>query len=238
MGIVQEVSEYLADEDLVDVDRRQIIWDQHVDRTRPECRTEGIDCGVCTISETVMGLRRTTRAPASIRVMSSRLVTRRVSRSVSISISAWSSSVSASESGVGGCSRVDDATFMVASGVRRSCDTAPTRACRRRSTSSSTSDRSARSRSCTRSSARAAWLAKVRSRALSASDAGMPRMASKPTGRPEAVSTTVRISSGRPGPVPRLTGTPDSGSSPRSSSGDSASPAEAAISRRSACRDE
>ena len=57
----------------------------------------------CANSETEMGLRRTTRAPASIRVMSSRLVTRRVSRSVSMSMRPWSSSVSASESGVGGC---------------------------------------------------------------------------------------------------------------------------------------
>ena len=45
-----------------------------------------------------------------------------------------------------------------------------------------------------------------------------------PTGRPEADRATVRIPSGAPGAVPRLTGTPDRGSSWRSSSGDSASP--------------
>ena len=51
--------------------------------------------------------------------------------------------------------RVDADALMVASGVRRSWDTAPTRARCRRSTSSSSSVRSACSRSCARSRASA-----------------------------------------------------------------------------------
>ena len=51
---------------------------------------------------------------------------------------------------------VEAATFIVANGVRRSCDTAPMSACRSRSTSSSNSERIACSRSCARSSANAA----------------------------------------------------------------------------------
>ena len=55
-----------------------------------------------------------------------------------------------------GCRSVDEATFMVASGVRRSWETAPTSAWRSRSTSSSSSDRRACSRSWARSRASAA----------------------------------------------------------------------------------
>ena len=119
---------------------------------------------------------------------------------------------------------------MVANGVRRSWETAPISAWRSRSISSSSSERRACSRSWARSRARAAWLVKVRSRARSASVAGIPRMARIPTGRPEADRATVPIPSGAPGAVPRLTGTPERGSSWPSSSGESASPYEAAIS--------
>ena len=157
------------------------------------------------------GLRRTSSTPASMRVMSRRLVTRRVRRSVSTSMRPCSSSVSASESGHGGSSRVEEATFMVASGVRRSCDTAPTRACRRRSTSSSSSERSACSRSWARSRARAAWLAKVRSSARSA--VGGRQAPDGQHARPDGPTRTgprsgsVRDPAGRP----RLTGIPDCG---------------------------
>ena len=113
---------------------------------------------------------------------------------------------------------------MVASGVRRSWETAPSSACRRRSTSSSSSERTACSCSWARSRASAAWLAKVRSRAQSEAEAGEPRRASMPTGRPDAVRATVRMASAAPGPVPRLTGTPDSGSRPWSSFRDRAAP--------------
>ena len=56
--------------------------------------------------------------------MSSRLVTNRVSRSVWTSMRPWSSSCPHRRAKAGSSS-VDEATFMVASGVRRSWDTAP-----------------------------------------------------------------------------------------------------------------
>ncbi len=176
-------------------------------------------------------------APASKRVMSNRLVTRRVRRSISVPMRTCSSCRSASVRESSGSERIDDATFMLASGVLRSCETDPTRAWRNRSTSSSSSERNACSRSWARSSARAAWLANVRSSALSASDAGTPRMARMPTGRPAAVSATARTSSGSsgsPGAVPRLTGMPERGSRRWSSSGVNFWPEDAATTRRSA----
>ena len=60
-----------------------------------------------------------------------------------------------------GSSSVEEATFMVARGVRRSWETAPIRACLSWSVSSSTWDRRACWRSWARSIASAAWLTKV-----------------------------------------------------------------------------
>ena len=166
-----------------------------------------------TKSATLVRARCTSNTPASIRVMSSRFDTSRVRRSDSISIRACNSCASSSESWRARFTNVDEATLIVARGVRRSCDTAPIRAWRRRSTSSRSVDRTACSRSWARSIAIAASLAKVTSMSRSSSLKRAPRRTSTPTGRPAAAKDTVRRSLDDPSAVDMLTERPGWGSS-------------------------
>ena len=71
----------------------------HADCPVSRARSRGRRPTPPPVCPTDWGVRWTSSTPASIRVMSSRLVTSRVRRSVSTSISPWSSSVAASESG-------------------------------------------------------------------------------------------------------------------------------------------
>ena len=86
VGIVQEVSEHLADQELVDVDVGQVVGDVDLDRTVRRARSGGRRPPRRPGRRPGWRPRRTSSTPASIRVMSSRLVTSRVSRSVSTSI--------------------------------------------------------------------------------------------------------------------------------------------------------
>ena len=122
-----------------------------------------------TISSKTTVVGRTSREPASMRVMSRRLVTSRASRSDCSSMSSRSSARSSGPRRASTWRRLDTAVLMEASGVRRSCEAAPMRALRQRSISSSRRARSACSRSCARSTASAAWLANVPSRLRSRS---------------------------------------------------------------------
>ena len=141
---------------------------------------------------------RSSRAPDSIRVMSSRLVTSRARRSDCSSMSSSSSARSSAPSVASTWRRLDTAVLMEASGVRRSCETAPMRARRQRSISSSRRVRSACSRSCARSTASAAWLANVPSRPGPAPRNCTSWSTSMPTGRLLATSATATRRGRRP----------------------------------------
>ena len=116
--------------------------------------------------------------------MSSRLETSLSRRS------AWASTSSASSLTSSGLRRGaafdqrEADSFIVANGVRRSCETAPTRARRSVSTSSRRRARTASSRSRPLSRARARWLAKARQQLLLGLGPPEPRTASKPMGCP------------------------------------------------------
>ena len=95
---------------------------------------------------------------------------------------------------------VDDATLIVASGVRRSCETAPSSAAPKPVDLLEQLGRGAPARAAAaRSSARATWLANVRAASRSVRSSGQPCMARMPMGRPEAERASVRSSRGRPG---------------------------------------
>ncbi len=125
-----------------------------------------------------------------MRVMSRRFVTSRASRSDWSSMSSRSSARSSSPRWASTWRRLDTAVLIEASGVRRSCDAAPMRALRQRSISSSRRARNACSRSWARSTASAAWLAKVPSRLRSRSPSCTSWSTSIPTGRWLTTSAT------------------------------------------------
>ena len=134
-------------------------------RMRPRSAiSPNIPSASATSSSNEMAIGRSSSAPDSIRVMSSRLVTSRESRSVCFSMSSSSSARSCGSSWTSVLRRLETAVFTDASGVRRSCEAAPMSALRQRSISSSSRVRKAWSRSRALSTASAAWLAKVPSR--------------------------------------------------------------------------
>ncbi len=155
---------------------------------------------------------RSSNAPASIRVMSSRLVTSRASRSDCSSISSSNSSRSVGLSSRPTCRRLETAVLMEANGVRKSWEAAPMRALRQRSISSSRRARNACSDSSARSRASAAWFAKVPRRLRSRPASSTSWSTSRPTGwSPTASATETRrssvppvIPSERAGPPPAV----------------------------------
>ncbi len=90
-----------------------------------------------TSSSKPIAVGRISSAPASIRVMSSRLVTSLARRSDCSSMSSRSSARSSGPKWTPTWRRLDTAVLMEASGVRRSCEAAPISALRQRSISSS-----------------------------------------------------------------------------------------------------
>ena len=129
---------------------------------------------------------------------------------------------------------------MVASGVRRSWETAPTRgAWRSRSTSSSSCERRACCPELDPLEGQGGVVGEGAQQGPVGRRGRQPRRASMPTGRPDAVSATARSSSGGPCPVPdRLPAPRTRGSSRASSSVASGSPAEAADVEAVAAREE
>ena len=164
------------------------------------------------ISASEVSSTRGSSAFASMRDMSSRLWTRRVSRSASSSMVTRNSCRSRSFQVTSGSSRLDADALIEASGVRRSCETELSRAVRSRSISSRARvlARSSSCRPC--STARAAWLAKVASRRRSASpkmgEPGPPATTTRaPTGSAPARNGTVSACPGwslPPTPVPEV----------------------------------
>ena len=185
LGVLEHVGQDLADEHVVDVQQREVGRQRRrVDPVRvPRCRRASRG-PPSTSSSKRDGRWAAARArPASMRVMSSRLVTSRARRSACSSISSSSSARSSAPSRASAWRRLDTAVLMEASGVRRSCEAAPISALRQRSISSSSRVRKACSRSCARSTASAAWLANVPSRLRSRSASCTSWSTSMPTGR-------------------------------------------------------
>ena len=158
-GVVEQVGEHLVEADRVDQHRRQLVGHVHVDplpSTRPGPAHHRADhLGDRALDQ--VGVER----PASMRDMSSRLWTSRVSRSTSVLMVTRNSSCSASLQRTSRSSRLEAEALMEASGVRRSWETELSRAVRSRSVSCRARARLRCSSCWPRSTASAAWLAKV-----------------------------------------------------------------------------
>src|SRR5581483_3586635 len=98
--------------------------------TSPRARSPRLDRAAGTISSTPTGRRWRVSAPAWSRLMSSRLATSPLRRSVSSSMVDKNSATASSDQSTSSWRRLETQALMLASGVRRSCDTAARRAAR------------------------------------------------------------------------------------------------------------
>ena len=233
-GVVEEVGEHLADEQVVDVHERQVVVEGRRDRrTSPASGPEAaqrVGDEVADGDRLVAQLERPGLDPRQVEQVGDEAVEAvgLVVDELEQLLAARGAATSASAS-----RRVEADALIVANGVRRSWDTAPTRARCRRSTSSSSSVRRACSRSCARSRASAMWLAKVCRSSWSwraerrAPDAEEPDGAARGRQRHRLGLVPAATRS----EVPRLAGTPGAGATCRSSASDNGSPADATTSR-------
>ena len=154
-GVVEEIGEHLADQEVVDVHQREVVVDRRRDvgrrRPWPEA-AQGVGDEIAHGDRFVAQFEGTGLDTRQVEQVGDEAV-----EAVGLVVDELQQllAVRPRSRRPAALRKVEADALMVASGVRRSWDTAPTRARCRRSTSSSNSVRTACSRSCARSRASA-----------------------------------------------------------------------------------